>query len=305
MNKHTLIGLCLSLCILTFAGCAENDTDETLTEIKIGNENLSKLTIEKQMMKKIILSGGNGKYRVNVENSQIASATINEDTLFVTGHNIGETYATIMSHDFKKKLDISVIIPGISVSSQSINLKPGEENTQEISVSGGGNVKLSVYPEGVVDYKLNAKGYLELYPRYEGKAIITITSQDDRESKDIEVNVKPEGETEQYGWYSTRYASYAPLIDNRLTVNRTNEGTWFFNTTRPNAGSTMFIAAVSDLVKGQEVQVNVMKNTYKPKSDANDNIAVGRHTLTVEEIQKDYAILLGKGVKLKLPYTPL
>ncbi len=302
MNKRILIGLCVSLCSLAFIQC--DSKDDVLEDIKIGKENISTLTLEKQVVKKILLTGGNGKYRVNVENSQIVSITINLDTLIVQGLNLGNTYATISSHDFKKKLDINIVLAGLSVSSQAIELRPGEDKTQEISVSGGGHVRVAVTPEGVVEYKLNANGYLELYPKYEGKAIFSITSEDDKEVKNIEVTVKPKGEIEGFGWYSTRAASYIPLTDNRMIVTEKNVGTWFFGHTRPNdkKNNAMFVSAIMNPKEGKEIEVDVSKNTFRRKAEPNDNIVVGKHSLIVEYVDNSSVTLLGKGVKLKLPY---
>lgn len=73
------------------------------------------------------MSGGNGKYIVNVENAQIATADISMDTLKVKGWLEGETFATIISHDKRIRLKINVVFPELGISHSVVQLLPDLE----------------------------------------------------------------------------------------------------------------------------------------------------------------------------------
>lgn len=307
MNKNILFGLFIC-CVLSFIGC--EDENETFPDIQVGEDiNMNELYLNKNTEKKILLSGGNGKYIVNVENSRIVSASISLDTLKVSGLLEGETFATILSHDKKKQLKICITYPELSISHTSVQLVP-QEISQYISISGGGELVTLKKddPAGVVDMKWDySTGILELYPNYEGKASITAISQDGNEKKTIQVRVKPKGEVHVPGWYTTSNQSYYSIINNRMIVKSKKKGTWIFDSTRPNdKGSggyfpktpgVMLIAPTATPVLGNTLEVEVVKNTFK-----RSNIEVGKHQLLVDEINDTNIHLLGKGVKLLLPY---
>ncbi len=310
MNKRILFGLIIC-CASGFIGC--EDENETFPDIQIGqNINMDELYLNKNTEKKILLSGGNGKYIVNIEDSRIASASISMDTLKVSGLYEGETFATILSHDKKKKLKICITYPELSISHTSINLVP-KEISRYISITGGGElVNLQKEdPAGVVDIKWDySTGILELYPNYEGKASITAISQNGSEKKTIQIKVKPKGELHVPGWYTTREQSYYSIINNRMIVKSKKKGIWIFDSTHPNGerggGYTpkepgvMLIAPISTPVLGDSLEIEVVKNTF-PKKEEN-NITVGKHHLLVDEINETNIQLLGKGMKLLLPY---
>lgn len=50
----------------------------------------------------ILLQGGNGKYIANVADSKVAGVSISKDTLRINGILEGNTYATIISGDYKR-----------------------------------------------------------------------------------------------------------------------------------------------------------------------------------------------------------
>lgn len=310
MNKKILFILYI-FCAFSLIGCEkENDI---FPDIQIGKDNnINELYLNKNIEKKILLSGGNGKYIVNVENSRIASASISMDTLKVSGLYEGETFATILSHDKKKKLKICITYPELSISHSSVNLVP-KEISRHISITGGGElVNLQKEdPAGVVDIKWDySTGILELYPNYEGKASITAISQDGSEKKTIQIKVKPKGELHVPGWYTTREQSYYSIINNRMIVKSKKKGVWIFDSTHPNEiqsgglfpkeTKVMLIAPISTPVLGDTLEIEVVKNTFPQKEE--NNIAVGKHNLLVDEINDTNIQLLGKGMKLLLPY---
>ena len=51
----------------------------------------------------------------------------------------GNTYATIISGDYKKVVNINVVVPELSISQSEIRLYPRDES-KFISLNGGGDV---------------------------------------------------------------------------------------------------------------------------------------------------------------------
>ena len=100
MIKTVITQLYIAFCLICFFAC-EKQKEEFVDE----------LSLNKQTEKRLLLSGGNGKYIVNVENAQIATADISMDTLKVKGWLEGETFATIISHDKRIRLKINVVFP--------------------------------------------------------------------------------------------------------------------------------------------------------------------------------------------------
>lgn len=113
--------------------------EEEYPDIRIGKEKTSvdELSLNKQTEKRLIVSGGNGKYIVNVENSQIATAQMSMDTLKVKGLLEGETFATILSHDKRVRLKINVTFPELGISHSSVQLRP-KDISKFVSILGGG-----------------------------------------------------------------------------------------------------------------------------------------------------------------------
>ena len=103
MIKTVITQLYIAFCLICFFACEKQK--EEFPDIRIGKEGVvDELSLNKQTEKRLLLSGGNGKYIVNVENAQIATADISMDTLKVKGWLEGETFATIISHDKQRSL---------------------------------------------------------------------------------------------------------------------------------------------------------------------------------------------------------
>lgn len=191
---------------------------EELPDIRIGKEKgVEELLLNKQTEKRLLLSGGNGKYIVNVENAQIATAYISMDTLKVKGLLEGETFATIISHDKRARLKISVVFPNLEVSHSTVQFLPGFKS-KYVSIFGGGELtKLEENdPADIMDIKWDGStGMLEINPKYEGEAQVIAISEDAKEKKIIHIKVRPEGELETSGWYSTNASSYYLILNNK------------------------------------------------------------------------------------------
>ena len=117
--------------------CKEDASDDR--EIQVGTDDLKEVTLNKLTTRMILLQGGNGKYIANVADSKVAGVSISKDTLRINGILEGNTYATIISGDYKKVVNINVVVPELSISQSEIRLYPRDES-KFISLNGGGDV---------------------------------------------------------------------------------------------------------------------------------------------------------------------
>lgn len=306
MSKNILSTLCIAFCIIGFFACEERK--EEYPDIRIGKEKTSvdELSLNKQTEKRLIVSGGNGKYIVNVENSQIATAQMSMDTLKVKGLLEGETFATILSHDKRVRLKINVTFPELGISHSTVLLRP-KDISKFVSISGGGErVTLQENdPADVIDIKWDGStGMLEITPKYEGEAEVTAVSEDGKEQKTIRISVKPEGELKVPGWYDTTKNSYYVMLNNKMIVKRKGVGTWIIDSARPYGGeittytgSHIKIAPIVNPVKGDSIDLNVLDY-----STSHGKIKKGVHRLYVEEVGESEVMLRGRGFKFLLPY---
>ena len=169
MSKNRITALCVAFSIICSFAC--EDRKEEYPDIRIGKEkNVDELSLNKQTEKRLLVSGGNGKYIVNVENSQIATAQMSMDTLKVKGLLEGETFATVLSHAKRVRLKINVTFPELGISHPIVQLRP-KDISKFVSISGGGErVTLQENdPADVMDIKWDGStGMLEIMPKYEG-----------------------------------------------------------------------------------------------------------------------------------------
>ena len=200
--KKILFYLLLLCCSSIFVACSEDASENR--DIQVGADDLKEVKLNKLTTRTIILRGGNGKYIANVADSKIAGVSISKDTLRINGILEGNTYATIISGDFKRVVNINVVVPELSISQSEIRLYPRDES-KFISLNGGGDiVDLKIEdPDKVIDAKWNAKtNILEVQAYYEGEAKIRIISQDKQE-KTLKVVVRCDGTADRVGIYGT------------------------------------------------------------------------------------------------------
>ena len=74
----------------------DKDNNQEVKDIRLGVEDVNEVSLNKLSTRMILLTGGTGKYTVNVADSKIASASISKDTLRISGILEGNTYATIL-----------------------------------------------------------------------------------------------------------------------------------------------------------------------------------------------------------------
>lgn len=305
MIKTGIIKLCITFCLICFFACEKQK--EEFPDIRIGKEKaVDELSLNKQTEKRLLLSGGNGKYIVNVENGQIAAVYISADTLKVKGLLEGETFATIISHDKRVRLRITVLYPELGISHSNVQLLP-RFRSKFISISGGGELTRLEEddPADIMDIKWDGStGMLEIYPKYEGEAWVTAISEDAKDKKIIYIKVRPEGELVLPGWYSTNASSYYLILNNKMVIKRKGVGTWIVNSARPYGGggvtyssSSIKIAPIVNPIQGDSTDLNILHyESQKPQ------ITNGLHRLFVEEVRESEVLLRGRGFKFLLPY---
>ena len=127
----------LLCCSSIFVACSEDASENR--DIQVGADDLKEVKLNKLTTRTIILRGGNGKYIANVADSKIAGVSISKDTLRINGILEGNTYATIISGDFKRVVNINVVVPELSISQSEIRLYPRDES-KFISLNGGGDI---------------------------------------------------------------------------------------------------------------------------------------------------------------------
>lgn len=298
-SLRPIVGLLLATIVL-FSSCKE-DTPETYSPIKIGaDQGVSSIELNKEGLRTLILSGGNNKYSVEVEDSKIARVTLSQDTLRVKALLEGETYATVRSHDMQTRLKINVVYKDVSISSDVVKIVAGQENTS-VQLAGGGDIAdLEVDdPDGALaSVRWNGStDRLHIMPNYEGQARITIKGQGGK-SRTVTVVVAPEGETLRPGLYSTRFSSYYELLGTTVAIHRPGVGVWLTSTPTPKKGRHIKLPALKSPKEGSYLDVKMeIREATKV-----DEFTTGTYRVKVKEVRKRHVVLLGRGFRLVVPY---
>ena len=289
-------------CSIAFVAC-DNDNKQEMKDIRLGADDINEVSLNKLSTRTIILSGGTGKYTANVADSKIAGVNISKDTLRINGIWEGRTYATIISGDFKKRVEINVVVPELSISQSEIRLYPRDES-KFVSLNGGGDiVDLKIEdPDKVMNAKWNAKtSILEIQAYYEGEAKIRIISQDKKE-KTLKVVVRCEGTAGRVGIYGTTSHSLYEQMNTVMAVRRPGVGVWLCNGARPYFSKKVLkiTPAVVNPVAGTHIDVSF--SMLYPAEFANRGLKEGPHKLYVEEVREKDVVLRGRGFKFVIPY---
>ena len=280
-----------------------SDDNSEAKDIQVGADDLKEVALNKLSTRTIILRGGTGKYTANVADSKIAGVAISKDTLRISGILEGRTFATIISGDFKRRVDINVVVPELSISQSEIRLFPRDES-KFVSLNGGGDfADLQIDdPENIMDAKWNAKtGILEIQARYEGEATIRVIAQDKKE-KTLKVVVRCEGIADRVGVYSTTSHSLYTHMNTIMAVRRPGIGVWLCNGARPYTARRVLNIkpAIVNPVAGTYVDITLTM-TY-PNEFVNSGLKEGKYKLLVEEVRERDVVLRGRGFKLVIPY---
>ena len=299
--KRILFYLLLLCCGTAFVACSDDNSEAK--DIQVGADDLKEVALNKLSTRTIILRGGTGKYTANVADSKIAGVAISKDTLRISGILEGQTYATIISGDFKRRVDINVVVPELSISQSEIRLFPRDES-KFVSLNGGGDfAELQIEdPDKIMNAKWNAKtGILEIQAHYEGEAKIRVIAQDKKE-KTLKVVVRCEGTAGRVGVYSTTSRSIYTHMNTIMAVRRPGIGVWFCSGARPYTAKRVLkiTPAIVNPVVGSHVNVT-LSMTY-PDEFSNSGLKEGQYKLFVEEVREHDAVLRGRGFKLVVPY---
>ena len=299
--KRILFYLLLLCCGTAFVACSDDNSEAK--DIQVGADDLKEVALNKLSTRTIILRGGTGKYPANVADSKIAGVAISKDTLRISGILEGQTYATIISGDFKRRVDINVVVPELSISQSEIRLFPRDES-KFVSLNGGGDfAELQIEdPDKIMNAKWNAKtGILEIQAHYEGEAKIRVIAQDKKE-KTLKVVVRCEGTADRVGVYSTTSRSIYTHMNTIMAVRRPGIGVWFCSGARPYTAKRVLkiTPAIVNPVVGSHVNVT-LSMTY-PDEFSNSGLKEGQYKLFVEEVREHDAVLRGQGFKLVIPY---
>ncbi len=298
----------LILVAVVFFAC-EQEENNSYPAIKLGNgeETLSEISINKFTERKIILSGGNEKFTVNIEDSRIAKASVYRDTLKIKGLLEGRTFASIKSHSQEVILGVNVNPQQISISEKKIRLYP-KDVSKFVSVNGGGDIVTmeEIDPNNILDAKWNGEtGILELKAHFEGDAIIRFKSEDVT-PQELKITVKSEGTPEKIGIYSTLSRSINIGLKPIMIVKRKNVGTWLSVSTNPygKLGTFKKVTAKFEPIRNPKVgtymNINVL---FLPGSNVVSNVRNGINKVYVEEVNEDKktVLLRGRGFKIVLP----
>lgn len=305
--KYTII---ISIAILSLFASCEKENHNAIPEIKIGQDeqSLSEVSVNKQTTRYILLSGGNEKFAVNIENSKVAQASVHQDTLKIKGLFEGETFATVISHDKKAHLKINVVPPQVSISQEVVRIYPNEES-KFVSIDGGGDEPtLEVDdPDGILLYKWNGNTkILELFAHYEGEAVVRISAQG-VETKQLKVIAESGGDSQAFGYYDNTRRTLSRQVAPKMVVKRKGVGVWMATGVNPygkkqtqsyTTPRVLKIASATNLVEGKHADIQA--EVY-PEGEQFLGISNGTNRLYVEEIRQESIVLRGKGFKLVIP----
>ncbi|MDO4230130.1 MAG: hypothetical protein Q4C98_09970 [Capnocytophaga sp.] len=285
-------------------------TENEVTEIKIGKEatSLTNVEINKLTERKILLSGGDGKYSVNIENSQFAQASINQDTLKIKGLLEGETFATITSNDKRARLDIKVLSQLLSLTQTEIRIAPKDEN-KSVSITGGSDIVeiKADDPDNMLEYKWNGTtSVIELKSRYEGVAYLTFVSKDSS-SKVLKVISEVQDAKTEIGFYYTtsKFMTDAISFQNQNIIIRPGVGIWLSdspllkgNVSTGQIKKSIFVSEISNPVVDEYAEVEFI---FYPGDENYTNFKSGKYKVLVKKINEKTIEIQGKGYRAILP----
>lgn len=307
MNIRIYYLLSVISCFLLVSACSHSSLDTSTAPIRIGKEQmLTNIRLSRLAERHILLSGGNGKYKANVENSLVADASIHNDTLKVVGLLEGSTYITVQSHDYRARLDVTIVSPDFMFSHDSIHLHPKQES-KFVSLSGGDRVTLQKNdPDDILSVKWDGNtGLLEINAHYEGQAqLIARTPEGDQRT--LVVTVSPIDQPSGLGIYGTggKFYSNQQSIRPVMVVHRPGIGTLISNVASPlggyastYSGSVLHISPVVNPRVGSRTTLTI---SYSIGGVA--SIPAGNYPVYIEKVTDDEVTLRGKRHKFILPY---
>ena len=244
--KNLFISLSLLL-TLAVSSC-KNDEPNKVANIEVGTNNADTLYVNRDQKIFFLLKGGDNKYKANTEDAKIATAEINKDSLFITGHFNGGTPLTIHSHDLQRRLFIKVVPPPFDATEKVVTLAPGDD-ARTLNLAGGGP-KATLTQEGpekdAAKITWDAKtGNVRIQALYEGDVKLIATSEDGKTKKEILVQIRCQGESSKFGAYTTNSRSISSVFPVVMTAHRRGQFVRFSETSNPLTSQKSDLKALS------------------------------------------------------------
>ena len=319
--KNLFISLSLLL-TLAVSSC-KNDEPNKVANIEVGTNNADTLYVNRDQKIFFLLKGGDNKYKANTENAKIATAEINKDSLFITGHFNGGTPLTIHSHDLQRRLFIKVVPPPFDATEKVVTLAP-KDDVRTLNLAGGGEKATLTKEgpeEGAAEITWDAKtGNVRIKALYEGDVKLVATSEDGKTKKEIFVQIRckdEKGESGKFGAYRTDSRSITSVFPVVMTAHRRGQFVRFSETSNPliiqksdpkalnreNRVLTIKPELVNPKV-GDQVELTLeWSSEYSSISSENPIKNEGKYKAIVTEVQDRKVTVRGAGFKFVLPYV--
>ena len=316
--KNLFISLSLLL-TLAVSSC-KNDEPNKVANIEVGTNNADTLYVNRDQKIFFLLKGGDNKYKANTEDAKIATAEINKDSLFITGHFNGGTPLTIHSHDLQRRLFIKVVPPPFDATENVVTLAPGDD-ARTLNLAGGGP-KATLTQEGpekdAAKITWDAKtGNVRIQALYEGDVKLVATSEDGKTKKEILVQIRCQGESSKFGAYTTNSRSISSVFPVVMTAHRRGQFVRFSETSNPLTSQKSDSRALSrdnrvltitpELTNpkvGDQVELTLnWLSEYSSISSENPIKKDGKYKAIVTEVQDRKVAVRGAGFKFVLPYV--
>ena len=319
--KNLFISLSLLL-TLAVSSC-KNDEPNKVANIEVGTNNADTLYVNRDQKIFFLLKGGDNKYKANTEDAKIATAEINKDSLFITGHFNGGTPLTIHSHDLQRRLFIKVVPPPFDATEKVVTLAPGDD-ARTLNLAGGGP-KATLTQEGpekdAAKITWDAKtGNVRIQALYEGDVKLIATSEDGKTKKEILVQIRckdEKGESGKFGAYRTDSRSISSVFPVVMTAHRRGQFVRFSETSNPLTSQKSDPKALNrenrvltikpELVNpkvGDQVELTLdWSSEYSSISSENPIKENKKYKAIVTEVQDRKVTVRGAGFKFVLPYV--
>lgn len=272
-------------------------------EIKIGDEDLNEIILDKDSTRDFKLSGGNEKFTVSVADSKVVVAKIDGIYLRIKGVNYGETTLVIKSHNKRRELKVRVERSEINISQAEVRLYPGEVR-HDVKVTGGGDdAEMEIEnPEDALIAKWDAKsGTLEFTAKYEGESKLIFRTNDSKEPKTIKVIIKAENDvSDKAGIYRTSNRSLSPYFPTVLVGQRKGKRVWVASSSdvvrRDKARFSLPMVKAPQL--GEKLDINLSMVNLDALQD------LGKNPFIVEYIDNNKLLvtLRTRGYKIVVPF---
>lgn len=303
--KNIALAILTGTLALLLGSCAP-DLVSQYAPLELGDK-ITEVTINRQVERKILMLGGDGKYQALVEDARIAQVTTSLDTLKIKGVLEGETFAVIHSHDQSLRVRLRVVYPELTFSVGDIRLYP-QDRSKFVSLIGGDEYTslTEVDEDDIIDFKWDANTNLvEINAHYEGTAKLVARTKEGKELV-LNITVKAEDEPQEYGIYETshKFLNNNQSIANRLFVHRPGVGIWLSSVASPlggyaktYTGSVLKIEPILEPEVGKYIELNISE-VSGPRTGA----PIGKVRVLVEKKQDGAVLLRGKRHKFYLPY---